>query len=267
MNKVTSVKAKKKQYLVEFRSDSKVKEYVVSEELLLEYRLVKGKELDDTTYVKFQSELKKDANYQKVLHFALYKPRCTHEVVEFMKRKTIEEDQFKYHLNKLHKARILDDELYVSNYVNEAIEFKRQGPNKIRFDLESKHLNKEWIDASLAMVSKKTIASNIQYLFDRKLDSLKNQSVTKSVNQLKRFLVNKGYTFEQVNEVVSDNMNSIQSVSDEEEAILDDIRQAYKKYRNETEKKEKILAYLLRKGYTYHTIKLKIGEYENESNR
>ncbi|MBN2540269.1 MAG: RecX family transcriptional regulator [Bacilli bacterium] len=265
MNKVTSVKSKKKQYLVEIKLDSKVKEYLVSEELLLEYRLVKGKELDDVTYIKFQSDLKKDANYQKVLHFALYKPRCTHEIVEFMKRKAIEEDQFKYHLNKLHKARILDDELYISNYINDAIEFKRQGPNKIRFDLENKKLSKDWIEATLSMVPRKTINANLQYLFDRKVDSLKKQSVTKAINQIKRFLVNKGYSFEDVNQVVSNNMNQIRSVSNEEEAILDDIRQAYRKYRNENEKKkEKILAYLLRKGYTYHTIKLKIGEYEDE---
>jgi len=267
LNTVIRVKPKRKQYQIEIKTDKGIKEYLVSEELLLEYRLVKGKELDDSTYQAFRSELEKDALYQKVLHFALYKPRCTNDIVEFMKRKQINPDQYKYHLNKLHKAHILDDQSYVNNFVSESVEFKRMGPNKIRFDLSTKHLNIEWIDSAIQSIPKKTIMANANLLAERKLASMKKQSVSKSIQQLKTFLVNKGYDFEIVNEVVNQHLSDIKESSDEEEAIQGDIVQAYRRYRNETtKKKEKILAYLLRKGYTYHTIKAKIGEYEDEFN-
>ena len=260
MYQVIKVKPKQKQYVVTIKSEKSEHEFQLSEELLLEYRLVNGKELDEPTYIAFQSDLAKDQLYQKVLHYALYKQRCTYDIIEYLKKKDVHPDTFKYYLNKLRNARILDDESYVSNYVNEAFDLKRHGPKKIRFDLERKHIKPEQIDNALADITHQKVMQNINILYRKKLQSIKSQSVTKSVNSIKQFISTKGYDYPLIDQVIQEHMDEIQERSNEQSAIKRELEKAMKKYKDDPKKNEKIIANLLRKGYRYHTIKAKMGE-------
>ncbi len=265
MYKVTNLKPYKKQYQITIKGEKTEKEFKISEELLLEYRLVLGKKLDKKTYISFQKALDKDMIYQKVLHFALYKQRSTYDIVEFLKRKKVHPDTFKYYLKKLRNAKILDDESYVNNYVLEAFDFKLYGPNKIRYDLERKHIKEELINRAISEIKEGKKLQNIEKLFIKKLQNIKPQPLTKTINSIKAFIVKKGYDYQMVETIINSHMNEIQEKSNELIALEKDLIKAIKKYKdNDSKKRDKVLTFLLRKGYSYHTIKTKMGEINYE---
>ncbi len=265
MYKVTSLKPKKKNFLITVEDGKNLKDYLVSEELILDFRLVKGKELSESDFQKFLKAQSKDTIYQKILHFALFKQRCTHDIIEYFERLGVPEDDFKYYLHKLYASKVLDDESYVSNYISESFELKLNGPRKIVFELENKRIRKELYQDIIADISNKKILENITNLFEKKLHSIKPQSVNKTILTVKQFLINKGYEFEDIDLVINENRTLIESKSKEDNALDKDFQYALNKYKDEGKKKyEKIYGYLLRKGYAYHKIKAKMGEYYDE---
>jgi len=265
MNFVTEVKAKKKQFNITIQQGNSKKEYLVSEELFLDFRLVKGKELSDTELKKFLSAYSRDSLYQKTLNYALFKQRCTHDIIEYLKRLGIPEEAYKYYLHKLYLSRILDDESFTKNYINESFDLKLNGPRKIIFELENKKIRKELYQSFIEEISNKRIMENINLLLERKLKSLRPQSVSKTMQTIKQFIVNKGYDYSDIDSAINEHHSLIVTEASEDSALEKDLSYAIRKYAEETKKKhEKIVGYLLRKGYSYHKIKVKMGEYDEE---
>lgn len=262
---VKEVKSKSKKYIVLINTDGEDKSFTVSEELFIEYRLLKGKELEKKTYEKFLKDYASDVVYQKVLHYALYKQRCTNDIIEYLKRNKVEKSDYSYYLNRLYKSRILDDVLYAKNYIEESFEFKKYGKKKIIYDLESKFIKPELYRDFIDNITDQKQIENIEYLFNKKIASLKPQSIRQAIQKIKTTIVNKGYDISLVNTVVNNHQATIEEKIDEDEALTKDIQYALKKYKNqETKKNEKILASLLRKGYSYHKIKSKLGDFKDE---
>ena len=263
--KVINLIPYKKQYLITIEKSNSKKDFRVSEELILEYRLVLGKELDESTYNSFQKAYSLDQIYQKVLHYALYKQRCSYDILEFLKRKNVHPNTYKYYLNKLRKIKILNDETYVNNYVIEAFNFKLYGPNKIYYDLMKKHLKEDLIKSVIDRITEDKILQNIEKLFEKKLQNIKPQPQIKTINSIKAFIVNKGYNYQMIETVINSHIQEIQEKSNEFLALDRDFLKVLKKYKNNDYKsRDKIISFLLRKGYSYQTIKAKMGEINYE---
>lgn len=262
MYKVVESKPMKRKYLVIIKTPKKEEEFILSEDLMVEFRLVKGKELDKEQFFAFKEAYKRDELYQKVLHYALYKQRCTYEIKTYLEKKNIPEDNYDYYLNKLKKSGILDDENFCENYVNETFNFKLFGPDKIVYELSKKHLHKNIYQKYLDSISMKEIERNVESLLQKKLKSIRKGSYKKAISDIKQFIVHKGYRFDVVNRIVDEFKDDIRKQIPEDESLEKDFQYALKKYQKDKTKEYKnILAYLLRKGYSYNKIKERMGEY------
>lgn len=259
MIQVVQVKPIKKNYLVILKKD-KEEEYIISEELLVEFRLLKGKELTDADYKKFKEAYKSDELFQKVLHYALYKQRCTLDLEQFLTKKSIFGKDQEYYLEKLRKSRILDDESYTKNYIHESFEYKRLGINKIVYELKLKQIDESIYQPIIDQITNKQVEENIQYLYQKKLSQSKNKSLNKTIQDIKQFIIRKGYDYELVHAIVERFREEISGAISEDDALKKDYLIAKKKYSKDKETASKnILSSLLRKGYTYQKIKARMG--------
>ncbi|XMB71980.1 RecX family transcriptional regulator [Mycoplasmatota bacterium WC30] len=257
---VVELKRVKRKYLVIIKTDKSEEDYLLSEDLLVEYRLVKGKELEKKTYQSFKESYKRDELYQKVLHYALYKQRCTYEVIEYLtKRDILKQDQI-YYLNKLRNARILDDASYTKNFIQEAFEFKKYGLKKIVYELKQKHIDSALYEKAISQIKTSQVIDNINFLYQKKLRSTKNKSTNKAIQDIKQFIIRKGYDYSLVNQTIESKRAEIANSVSEDDALDKDYLIAKKKYSKKPEKEyQNILSYLLRKGYTYNKIKERMG--------
>jgi hypothetical protein len=80
MHKIEDLTKKGKLYLLTIGIDNDKATYKISEDLLVEFNLYKNKEFDENSYKKLILAINKDAYYQKVLHYALFKPRTKKEI-------------------------------------------------------------------------------------------------------------------------------------------------------------------------------------------
>jgi regulatory protein len=256
MIKVQELRKKGKNYLVTISKDSKEVEYLVSEDIIIEYRLLSGKELLEEQYKKLLNAINKDAIYQKLLKYALFKPRTKKEI--FMYLDKLKVDEMGYFLTKLEKLRLLNDDLYAENYVSESINFKRVGPRKIREDLKSKGLTDDLILKYLNHYPQDLIFKNIEYWFDKKLRTIKNKPYLVVKKNLLTAILNKGFEYEEVISFLDTKDKILHDEANEEEALKKEViklKEQYQKKDLKTSLNQYLIQKLLAKGYQYNNIK------------
>ena len=116
---VKKVTKKGKKYLVEISNIEE--ELVLSEDLIVEYRIIVGTIFDKKTFNKIKKSEKEVLYYNKVLHFIDFKPRTKKEVEEYLKKLEVPLEQIGLIIKKLIKIAYIDDERYTKSYVLESI--------------------------------------------------------------------------------------------------------------------------------------------------
>jgi regulatory protein len=256
MIKVQELRKKGKNYLVTISKDSNEIEYLVSEDIIIEYRLLSGKELLEDQYKKLLNAINKDAIYQKVLKYALFKPRTRKEIFVYLDKLKVEE--MGYFLTKLEKLRLLNDDLYAENYVSESINFKKIGPRKIHEDLKTKGLPETLILKYLEHYPKALILKNIEYWFDKKLRTIKNKPYFVVKKNLLTAIMNKGFEYEEIIHFLDTKDKILHDEANEEEALKKEILKLKEQYHKEdlkTSLNQYLIQKLMAKGYQYSNIK------------
>lgn len=250
----------KKKYTITIKTPNKTKMYEISEDILVEFRLVKDKSLSEKDFKAFEFANQRDVFYQKVLHYALYKIRCTKEITDYLNKKGIPNFDFSFYLHKLKKNGVLDDLKYTEIFVRESFEFKKIGPRKIIYELNKKAIAKEMYTSFIQKISDAEIQENLDYLFHKKLVSIKHKSIIVAKQMITKDLANKGYDYQTIKLLIEKNNELINQTMMEDKTLLKDYETANKKYKDSSNKTKNILAYLLRKGYSYSKIKEILGD-------
>ena len=256
MIKVQELRKKGKNYLVTISKDSHETEYLVSEDIIIEYRLLSGKELLDEQYKKLLNAINKDSIYQKLLKYALFKPRTKKEI--FMYLDKLKVDEMGYFLTKLEKLRLLNDDLYAENYVSESINYKKIGPRKIHDDLRTKGLSDILILKYLNNYPKDLRTKNIEYWFEKKLRAIKNKPYLIVKKNLLTAILNKGFDYEEVISFLDIKDKVLHDEANEEEALKKELlklKEQYHKKDLKTPLNQYLIQKLLAKGYQYTNIK------------
>ena len=256
MIKVIELRKKGKNYLVTFKSDVFEKEYLVSEDLIIEFRLIIGKEFIEEQYKKIVNAINKDSIYQKLLKFALFKPRTKKEIFTYLDKKQV--DDYGYYLTKLEKLKLLNDDLYAENYVSDGINFKRIGPKKIYEDLRTKGLSETLISKYLNNYPKEIYYQNMEYWFDKKLKASTNKPYLVLKKNLMTTLLTKGFAYEEVHAFIESKANTLIDEANEEDSLKKEIiklKDQYQRKELKTSLNQYLIQKLLAKGYQYSSIK------------
>ncbi|MDY0138469.1 MAG: regulatory protein RecX, partial [Candidatus Izemoplasmatales bacterium] len=163
-----------------------------------------------------------------------------------------------FYLGKLKKIKIINDNLYTENYISDSINLKHIGPRKIYEDLKFKGISQELITEKIIVYNKKEMLENIEYWLDKKIKMSSNIPMMKLKNQLKSFLVNKGFNFDDISSIISKKEDDISSSVNEDKIIIKEIENLKTKYNKKGLKmslNQFLTSKLLAKGYQYSTIK------------
>ena len=231
---VETEKMKTKKYSVTVKNEDFLENYEISEDIMVEFRLVKNKELDEETFKKFVLASKRDKEYQKVLHYALYKMRCIKDISEYLNKLDIPVEEHDYYIERLKKIRILDDNRYSEVFIKENFEFKKIGPNKLIQELNQKCIDKSIYEKHIYNINENQIKENIEYLFNKKLDSIKGKTKIVVKQNIKQFITNKGYDYDIVSSYVDSLESKIIERVNESEILKKDFQHALKKYAKKT---------------------------------
>jgi regulatory protein len=247
-------------YSVTFQlSDDSEASFATTADLVVEYRLVPGKILEDFAFLSFQKAQKTDEIYHKAASYGARYPKTRFEMAEYLRQKSCLESDLESILDRLEKGHILDDSAYVSLYLADHADNRHEGPVKIQFDLKSKGVPLTLIQAGLGQYSTKDWQASMNRLFDKKLSSLARRPLKKALSDMMRHLIDKGYDPEAAHTFVGARSGLFLEGRDEEAQLQKEFAKLRKRLHIEgnpnRDQTEKMLRQLMNKGYSYPQIK------------
>lgn len=248
-NKITSIKAIKGYYVLTLNC----KQYPIDTffyEDLLPYvgKVLQVKDMLDL--IAFSSACK----YLKNIYKSIYNHSISaYDLKLKLKNKSIDEQHIKLIINKFKEMGYLSEDDFINYY--KAIYEEKKGKNAFKKFLESKYINKDKIDKALSNFNE-----NIEIAFLVAKNFLKNKIGSNALLKQKTYacLINKGFSKETINEVIS-----MLSFENEDDSLKIEVKKMKRKYQDDN----KIIYRLASKGYSINKIKYYLNKeddiYEN----
>ena len=141
---------------------------------------------------------------QKLAALCSQSEHCTSEMKEKMTRWGIEDDAQQRVMEYLVANRYVDDRRYARSFVNDKLKYNKWGPRKIEQALWMKHIDDSILQEALDDVDNAEYICVLRPLLQSKRKTTKAESDYEMNQKLLRFAIGRGFTFEQVKEVIDD---------------------------------------------------------------
>lgn len=238
--------------------------FPVSEDLVVEYRLVPGKILEDFAFSAFQRAAEADDWEQKAIAYVLRYPQTEAGMRKYLETKKVPKEGIERILFRLKKRKLLDDRDYALRYAEDHSLLRHEGKTKIAYDLKCRGIPPSLLDEVLEAIpaSRETAAMNL--LFDRKLASLTDVPARKAMASLQNHLIAKGFAPEAVQSFLEARSAVVSGRTGEDDLLDRDfaetVRKAEKKGLSGPKLRESVLGTLARKGYPYPEVRKRITQ-------
>ena len=169
------------------------------EEIILKYNLLYKKDISEDLFNDILKENIYYDSYYKVLNLLNKKLRSRYEIENYLKKQACPNiDKI---INKLESIGLINDAKFAQAYTNDKINLSLDGPEKIRHNLEKLKVDSDIIDNVISKIDENIINEHLQKLISKKI---KTSKYTGNVlrNKLKVYLVNLGYSYNDVNKAL-----------------------------------------------------------------
>jgi len=240
----------------------------LSENLVVEYRLVPDRKIDDALFAKLVSELDADKLFEAALRHLSRAPKTAAEMRTFLAGKTADAALADRVYAKLCDRGYVDDLAYAIAYFDYRFGVSREGPHKIRFDLDRKGVFRAYAEEAVAGATPALVERNLAWLFDRKLPALRSQPREKAMRAMKGYLVRKGYDPGVALPYCDSRKADFPFGEDETKKAVADLAKAKKRLAGKElsgpAERQKLMQAMKNKGYAYGTIRRVMEETEND---
>lgn len=226
----------------------------VHEEIVLKYRLVVGKELDDVIYQEIQSKLDLGRSYQYALNLLSRKSYTIAEIYQKLEQKEYEPLMIKEVLERLTNTGLLNDEQYAISYINHHAIMGKKGPSAISQDLYRKGISSRIIEKYINLYDEELQLKNALRLAQQVFKSNNKYGPHFIKQKASQHLLTKGFNRSVIEQVIS------QIVFEDDESdhhiLFKEMEKLFRKHKSLSgyDKKVKIINSLMRKGFNYDDI-------------
>lgn len=225
-------------------------ELVLYEDIILKYELLLKKDIDVFLIDKIINENNYYDAYELALSYIEIKLRNRKEIKDYLYKKGFDDNIISFVIEKLDKLNLLNDIKYIEAFINDKITLSMDGPYKIKRLLLEFDLSEINIDNYLNTIDNDIWEEKLDKIINKKKNIMKNKSYYVFITKIKNDLYNMGYDKEMIDSKLS-------NIKYESNAIDKDYEKAKKKYKDD---KNKLIQFLLRKGYSYEEI---LNKYNN----
>ena len=171
--------------------------YRLNEDIVVEYRLVKNKELDLKLLKEILSENDFNTIYLKTEKYVIKYSKTKNEVIKYLKNKDVSLNVINKIVDKLESKKLINDSSLIIDTIDYYIRHS-YGILYIKEKLYQKGFNKELIDINIDNYDKKLYKDNLIKLYNKiKNNYQKYDSYTKK-NKIKMYLLRRGYELDMI---------------------------------------------------------------------
>ncbi|GAE95127.1 regulatory protein recX [Gracilibacillus boraciitolerans JCM 21714] len=189
------------------------------------------------------------------------------ELIEYLQKKEVEDTYIDEVIHRLKLEGLLDDAAFSEALVRTRIQTSAKGSQLIKKELVEKGIKNSLIEETLKQFTFEIQYEKVEKLARKKLNSSTKKSYRQQVDALKQTLLQKGFTFDVISEVVN-NIEIDRDENDEYNAIVfqgEKLVSKYQKKESEFALKQKVKAGLYQKGFPADLINRFIDEYLNQA--
>lgn len=215
------------------------------DDVILKYNLLITKEIKDNELNDILKDNDKIKAYLLAIKYIRVKLRTEDEIKK--KLKDYDKDTINYVINRLNKEKYLNNDLYIKAYINDSINLKFEGPNKILYDLKKMKFKEDEINNYLLKVDNDIWINKIRKYIKKKIETNKSLSKIFLEKKIKEDLFNKGFYKEDIDNTLNEfTIEEDKSIYEKEYTKLKN--KLSKKYSNE-ELEYRIKISLYKKGF------------------
>ena len=200
MSVITSIKQQKNKNRVNVYLDDKFGFGIDLDNFVI-LNLKVNQELTD----KEIEDVVKKAEYQKtldkLLRFAMVRPRSEKEITDYFRRKQIHESMHDKLLEKLRHLELLDDATFTKWWIDQRIQFKNKSRRVIEIELRQKGIGKDIIDDAFegTVVDEEKMAKEV---LSKKMYKWQNLEPREKRQKMSQYLAGKGFSWDLIEKVV-----------------------------------------------------------------
>ncbi|WLR51254.1 recombination regulator RecX [Bacillus tianshenii] len=256
--KITKITAQKKNEnrLNLFIDDGSGERYGFSLDMdvFAKYQLKKGMEIDEVVIQELLHEDQIKKAFSLALNYLSYRMRSTKEIKEYLAGKEIDEGVIESVIERLNTYKYINDLEFAKAFVRTKKRATVKGPMLLQRELQEKGITGRNADAGLAEYSFGEQVDVATQFAKKKQKQYKKESAVQAEQKIKQALMQKGFSFDVINEAVSE--LQLNGESAEWEALRHQAEKAERKYRK-YEGREfdlKVKQYLYRRGFSMEQI-------------
>ena len=243
-------KGKGNTYKVTFNEDLVITLY---DDVIIKYNLLVNKQMDEKKFKEITSYNDELEAYYKSIKYINRKLRSKKEMKTYLE-KEYSSSIVKKTIEKLEKDGYLNENIFITAYVNDQINLTLNGPHKIEKDLLKLGLEEDAIQKELRKVENGQWSDRIEKLIRKRLKSNHNHSASKLKEKIYYDLGNLGYRKEKITQV----LETI-PIETHESVILKEGNKIYQKLEKKYQE-EQLLYYfrnkMFQKGFSFSEIEL-----------
>lgn len=237
----------------------------VSEDVFVRYRLLKGKELEETLIKEIEETSALDQGYQLALNYLSYQLRSEKEIRKYLQEKEIPSFMIGPVIEKLREIRLVDDKVYAESYVRTMIRTSDKGPAVVMQQLRKKGIEEQTSAEALLLYTNESQQENATVLAKKLEKRYRQKSHQEKLNKMKQGLMLKGFKQEIIQAALAS--VSVEKDSQQETELLEQLGDKLweRNVRLEFPKrKQKVIRSLFQKGFDYELIQQFIEKKELE---
>ncbi len=241
---IEKIKKQGKTYKITLNNGEVITTY---DNVIIQNGLLYHKKINEKILNKINTDTKYYETYNKVLDMLSKKQRSENEIKIFLDGKIENPEEI---IDNFKQIGLINDEKYAKAYTNDKINFTKDGPNKIRKDLEENKINEKYIQNAIESIDENILKERIDKIINKKISTNTKDTAIILKQKIYMYLINLGYDSSMIKEILENYQINNQNL---EKQMQKEYEKLSKKYQN-NELKFKLKNKLYAKGYTIEEI-------------
>jgi regulatory protein len=176
--------------------------FAIHEDVLIKYRLNKGRELDDAEMREVLEAEEKNRAVQYGLRYISHRPRTAEEVRLYLLSKGFPQAAADDAVSGFIERRYIDDREYARQWVEERLRLKPRGRLMLRQELQARGVHADDIEAALADIKQDDEEEACLEIARKKYGGKHFESFREMRNKVGTFLQRKGFSHEIIKKTI-----------------------------------------------------------------
>lgn len=221
------------------------------DDVLINNKLIYKKEIDNDMLNKINKDNIYYDAYNKTLSYILKHQRALSEVIEYLDKFEISDNEKNKIIDRLKSNGLINDIQYARSYISDSINLSKDGPNKIKKYLLEKNIDEIVIDEELSKIDEDILIDKVLKYIKKKFDSNTKYSKYQLKQKISLELINLGYDKDLIDSLINNfDFNENDLLEKEYDKIYNKLSKKYNGYELSNKIKQKLYS----KGFDINLI-------------